>query len=61
MLQRAAKILFVLAVGAVLLLPASAEGYETILVDATVTLAVVDRTGTLQRIPEELLERYGDV
>ena len=32
---------------------------DEILVDATVTLAVIDRTGTLQRVPESLIERYG--
>ena len=29
------------------------------LVDATVTLAVIDRQGNLQRVPEELIEKYG--
>ena len=31
-----------------------------VLVDATVTLAVIDRAGVLQRVPEELLELYGE-
>ncbi|TWU32162.1 acyl-CoA thioesterase [Novipirellula artificiosorum] len=35
------------------------RGAET-LVDATVTLAVIDREGRLQRVPEALLDRYGD-
>ena len=34
---------------------------ETTLVDATVTLAVIDRTGMLQRVPQALLDRYGDL
>ena len=29
------------------------------LVDATVTLAVIDRKGILQRVPESLIESYG--
>jgi acyl-CoA thioester hydrolase len=29
------------------------------LVDATVTLAVIDRNGTLQRVPQSLLDQYG--
>ncbi|WP_419195154.1 acyl-CoA thioesterase [Novipirellula herctigrandis] len=29
-----------------------------VLVDATVTLAVIDRTGTLQRVPDALRESY---
>ena len=33
---------------------------EETLVDATVTLAVIDRSGTLQRVPQELLDQYGD-
>lgn len=33
---------------------------EEVLVDATVTLAVIDRNGNLQRVPEGLLELYGD-
>ncbi len=32
---------------------------EEKLVDATVTLAVIDRNGTLQRVPESLIESYG--
>ena len=31
-----------------------------VLVDATVTLAVIDRAGVLQRVPDELLELYGE-
>lgn len=31
------------------------------LVDATVTLAVIDRNGTLQRVPQQLLDQYGSV
>ena len=30
------------------------------LVDATVTLAVIDRDGNLQRVPQMLIDRYGD-
>lgn len=33
---------------------------DEILVDATVTLAVIDRTGNLQRVPQELIDLYGD-
>jgi acyl-CoA thioester hydrolase len=29
------------------------------LVDATVTLAVIDRDGTLQRVPQSLMDQYG--
>lgn len=29
------------------------------LVEATVTLAVIDRNGNLQRVPQSLLDRYG--
>jgi acyl-CoA thioester hydrolase len=29
------------------------------LVEATVTLAVIDRNGTLQRVPQSLLDQYG--
>lgn len=35
------------------------SGTEEALVDATVTLAVIDRNGTLQRVPESLIEQYG--
>ena len=31
------------------------------LVDATVTLAVIDRNGMLQRVPQELIDQYGEV
>jgi acyl-CoA thioester hydrolase len=31
------------------------------LVDATVTLAVIDRSGNLQRVPQALIDSYGDV
>ncbi|MGB7342921.1 MAG: thioesterase family protein [Pirellulaceae bacterium] len=31
------------------------------IVDATVTLAVIDRDGKLQRVPQELIDQYGDV
>lgn len=34
-------------------------GTDETLVDATVTLAVIDRKGKLQRVPESLIERYG--
>ena len=37
------------------------SGNEEKLVDATVTLAVIDRQGTLQRVPESLIEQYGTV
>ena len=37
------------------------SGTEEKLVDATVTLAVIDRQGTLQRVPESLIEQYGTV
>jgi acyl-CoA thioester hydrolase len=30
------------------------------LVDATVTLAVIDRLGKVQRVPQTLIDRYGD-
>ena len=30
------------------------------LVDATVTLAVIDRSGSLQRVPQELIDLYGE-
>ncbi|QDT09796.1 acyl-CoA thioesterase [Planctomycetes bacterium K23_9] len=30
------------------------------LVDATVTLAVIDREGKLQRVPQALIDQYGD-
>ena len=30
-------------------------------VTATVTLAVIDRDGRLQRVPESLLDQYGDL
>ena len=30
------------------------------LVDATVTLAVIDRKGNLQRVPQTLLDQYGE-
>ena len=33
---------------------------EDVLVDATVTLAVIDREGKLQRVPSELLQQYGE-
>jgi acyl-CoA thioester hydrolase len=33
---------------------------ETKLVDATVTLAVIDRNGVIQRVPESLIEQYGN-
>lgn len=32
---------------------------EESLVDATVTLAVIDRNGVLQRVPQALLDQYG--
>ena len=35
------------------------RGEET-LVDATVTLAVIDRNGSLQRVPQELIDLYGE-
>jgi acyl-CoA thioester hydrolase len=35
------------------------SGVEESLVDATVTLAVIDRNGSLQRVPESLIENYG--
>lgn len=38
---------------------ADEAGTDETLVDATVTLAVIDRTGTLQRVPESLIESYG--
>lgn len=31
------------------------------LVEATVTLAVIDRSGKIQRVPQALLDQYGDV
>jgi acyl-CoA thioester hydrolase len=31
------------------------------LVDATVTLVVIDRNGSLQRVPQELIDQYGEV
>ena len=31
---------------------------DDVLVDATVTLAVIDRNGVLQRVPKELVDRY---
>lgn len=31
---------------------------DDVLVDATVTLAVIDRNGVLQRVPQELIEQY---
>lgn len=34
-------------------------GAEEVLVDATVTLAVIDRSGTLQRVPQDLIDQYG--
>jgi acyl-CoA thioester hydrolase len=33
---------------------------ETALVDATVTLAVIDRNGVIQRVPESLIEQFGN-
>ena len=33
---------------------------NTKLVDATVTLAVIDRNGVIQRVPESLIEQYGN-
>lgn len=33
---------------------------EDVLVEATVTLAVIDRDGNLQRVPQTLLDQYGD-
>ena len=33
---------------------------EEVLVDATVTLAVIDRNGNLQRVPQELMDQYGE-
>ncbi|MCO8121448.1 acyl-CoA thioesterase [Stieleria sp. TO1_6] len=33
---------------------------ELPLVTATVTLAVIDRQGQLQRVPQDLLDQYGD-
>ena len=35
------------------------RGPET-LVEATVTLAVIDRNGSLQRVPQSLLDQYGE-
>ena len=35
------------------------RGEET-LVDADVTLAVIDRNGSLQRVPQELIDLYGE-
>lgn len=35
------------------------RGEETI-VDATVTLAVIDREGQLQRVPQGLIDQYGE-
>jgi len=32
---------------------------DTVLVDAQITLAVIDRDGRVQRVPEGLLEQYG--
>jgi acyl-CoA thioester hydrolase len=31
------------------------------LVDATVTLAVIDRSGNLQRVPQSLIDSYGEL
>ena len=31
------------------------------LVDATVTLAVIDQSGNLQRVPQSLIDQYGDI
>ena len=31
------------------------------LVDATVTLAVIDRNGVLQRVPQTLIDQYGEL
>lgn len=36
------------------------RGDET-LVEATVTLAVIDRNGALQRVPQSLLDQYGSL
>ncbi len=33
---------------------------DEVLVDATVTLAVIDRNGSLQRVPQELVDLYGE-
>ncbi len=33
----------------------------TLLVEASVTLAVIDRSGKIQRVPQALLDQYGDV
>ncbi len=33
---------------------------DTSLVEATVTLAVIDRNGTAQRVPESLIDQYGN-
>lgn len=33
---------------------------QTTIVNATVTLAVIDREGTLQRVPQSLLDQYGE-
>jgi acyl-CoA thioester hydrolase len=33
---------------------------QEVLVDATVTLAVIDREGKLQRVPSDLIDQYGE-
>lgn len=33
---------------------------QQVLVDATVTLAVIDREGKLQRVPQGLVDQYGE-
>ena len=36
------------------------DSSTTVIVDATVTLGVIDRSGKLQRLPESLLDQYGE-
>ena len=37
------------------------DGTVTTIVEATVILGVIDRNGKLQRIPESLLQQYGEI
>jgi acyl-CoA thioester hydrolase len=55
----AAKIIHEYTIARVDETQANETGTDETLVDATVTLAVIDRTGSLQRVPESLIESYG--